>query len=87
MTLILGGAAVPNVVAHGRRIRTIDRRMTSGSAGTAALRALLPGRRQTMPLPSNLPPATTSTSPLGQLTGRLPAGSSVLGRACSCAYC
>ncbi len=87
MTVILGGAAVPNVVSDGRRIRTKDRRVTSGSAGTAALRALLPGRRQTMPLPLNLPPAMTSTRPVGQLTGRLPAGSSVLGRACSCAYC
>lgn len=87
MTLILGGAAVTNVVSDGRRIRTKDRRVTSGSAGTAALRALLPGRRQTMPLPLNLPPAMTSTRPVGQLTGRLPAGSSVLGRACSCAYC
>jgi hypothetical protein len=34
-----------------------------------------------------MPPTMTSARAVGQLTGRPPAGSSVLGQACNCAYC
>jgi hypothetical protein len=87
MTVILGGSpAVPNVVAHGRRIRMLDRRVTSTSIATVTLLSLLPGRRRAS-MPSSMPPTMTSARAVGQLTGRPPAGSSVLGQACNCAYC